>query len=167
VPHCEIINKYHHNKAVCHIGKFKCIWLTEWLTEPELWVACLLQLLSIFCFLTDSAVGCHCWSVPVDHVTRTLETISYPQCQRLAERIYSGTCDCTNTQSGRFVWFTSLHLACYYGQMEIAKCLMRFCQTAAQFQDKTLLTSLMVSFIAINLWFHDNWSTGIWSTTTS
>ena len=166
MPHCEIINTDHPNKAVWHIGKFKFNWLTEWLTEPELWVACLLQLLSI-CFLTDSAEGCHCWSVPFDHVTVTMKTISYPQCQRLAERIYSGTCDCTNTQSGRFVWFTSLHLACYYGQMEIAKCLMRFCQTAAQFQDKTLLTSLMVSFITIHLWFHDNWSTGIWSTTTS
>jgi len=132
------------------------------LTEPELWVACLLQLLSM-CFLTDSAEGCHCWSVPLD----TMDNISYPQCQRLAERIRSGTCDCTNTQRGRFVWFTSLHLACYYGQLEIVKCLMRFCQTPAQFQDKALLTSLMVSFITIHLWFHDNWSTGIWSTTAS
>src|SRR6218665_3448333 len=105
-----------------------------------------------FCFHTDSAEGCDCWSVPIRDFLFLRRTVGYPQCQRLAERICCGTCDCTNTQHGRIVWFTSLHLACYYGQVEIVKCLMQFCQTAAQFQERALLTPLMVSFIIIQLY---------------
>jgi len=90
--------------------------------------------------------------VPIENVETGGKFISYPQCQRLGERISSGTCDCTNTQRGRFVWFTSLHLACYYGQLEIVKCLMRFSRIAGQLKETVLLTPLMVSLFIILLY---------------
>ena len=107
---------------------------------------CCKILFSVY-FLTDSAEGCNCWSVPIQGYSVYFEPVGYPQCQRLAERVCSGTCDCTNTQYGRLVWFTSLHLACYYGQLEMVKYLMRVCQIATQFQERAFLTPLMVSFV--------------------
>jgi len=109
--------------------------------EPR--VSCLLQLFSVY-FLTDSAEDCNCWSVPIQGYYHFFDIDSYPQCRRLAERVCSGTCDCTNTQYGRLVWVTSLHLACYYGQLEMVKYLMRFCQIA---QERTFFTPLVVSFV--------------------
>src|SRR6218665_2516708 len=107
----------------------------------------------LFCvyFLTDSAEDCNCWSVPIQGFYVRFENVGYPQCQRLAERVCSGTCDCTNTQYGRLVYFTSLHLACYYGQLEMVKYLMRFCESTAKFQDRAFLTPLMVSFIITSM----------------
>jgi len=91
--------------------------------------------------------------VPIDYEFGD-ETVAYPQCHRLAERICSGTCDCKKTKRGRVVWFTSVHLACYYGQLEVVKWLMRFYQNVDPLKEKALLTPLMVSFFSIQLYMY-------------